>query len=132
MGGRKWKEQRILRILYRKIDDFTLEPNRQQRLKLDVISEHMKPYFLDVDGLSVKGGFRYVVSFERIMLMFPCLKVIDFTNSYTLDDTALTKLIAYLRKTPETSLRTVKFLYYQYDHRSRSPRDDMVLNQGLV
>jgi len=111
------KEYRILKILLQKMEEFLDKPNNHQCIKLDEISDHLKPYFLDHSGLEVdeKDRPRYVVSFKRIMAMFQNLRSIHFLNSYLFDNDALDKLVDYLRENANTTLRTVKFLYYQYE-----------------
>ena len=127
------KEYRILKILHQKMAAFLAEPNHQQCLKLDVISEYLKPYFMDSAGLALDGnGQRYVVSFKRIMKMFPNLKVIQFMNSYLFDVTALTKLVQYLEGNRDSTLRTVKFLYYQYTASEKPENEKAFLDPELL
>lgn len=126
------KEYRILNILHQKLQNFLKEPNPQQCLKLDVISEHLKPYFLDADGVSLNGGVRYVVSIKRIMEMFTNLKTIQFRNLYLFDLKALSKLVVYLEQNRDSTLRTVKFLYYQYTSSGQPGDENAFMNPGLL
>merc|ERR1711920_1181890 len=82
---------------------------RRQILKLDCISENLKPYFMNRNN-----GDAWTVSFEKISRLFPKLKQIPFMNSYRFDDETLKRLVDWLQR-DECKLEQIKFMYYNYN-----------------
>eukprot|EP01083_Nonionella_stella_P153537 493436_1 len=100
----------ILNMLWNKFENFRKFPNREQVVKLDTISDGLKPYFMDNENDNSYG-----VSFSKIVRIFENVKEIHFINQYKLDNVALNKLILYLDAHTDCKMKTIKFLYYNYD-----------------
>ena len=74
----------------------------------------LKPYFLSDSGETTGENEKvYVVSFDKILNLFPNIQEIHFLNWYTFDDEALRKLIAAIGR-EECRLKQVKFLYFDF------------------
>merc|ERR1712083_1292020 len=93
----------------------------RQILKLDCISEELKPYFLDrVSSDDEHKEYedlcdnQWTVSFEKLSFLFPNLKQIHFMNSYRLDNETLQRLIDWLQH-DGCKLEQIKFMYYDYE-----------------
>eukprot|EP01084_Bolivina_argentea_P011445 21396_1 len=50
----KARRQQILKILWDTFNDFRLEPNLKQTIKIDSVSEGLKQYFFDENGYDVR------------------------------------------------------------------------------
>jgi len=99
----KERKNHIFYILIKKFHDFCVSPNRRQIVKIDCISEGLKPYFLDEDE-------KWIVSFDKVLFLYPNLKQIHFLNLYKFDNAALEKLIAAVQR-KDCQLEKIKFLY---------------------
>merc|ERR1712228_873479 len=80
-------------------------PNMKQIIKIDIVSDRLKPYFFDeLENVNIKTKKkRFAVSFEKITNLFDNVREIHFINEYKLE--------------------SVKFLYYDYkDNRSKNMR----------
>eukprot|EP01084_Bolivina_argentea_P319455 554104_1 len=109
---REDKQQRIMKILYNKFNDFRKCPNRQQTIKICEISENLKPYFLDYIRLDIHNNPKYIISFEKIANIFENCQEIQLINLYTFDNNMLSHLDQYLFKYPVRKLKKIKFIYY--------------------
>ena len=108
----------VLYILTKKFEEFCVEPNLQQILKLDCISPGLRKYFLTKTDKKIKLCGQeeedlYQVDFEKIINIFPYIREIHFMNWYTLNDHTLQNLIEQINKT-DNKLEQIKFLYYDY------------------
>ena len=100
----------------KKFEDFCERPNTMQVIKIDFISEGLRDYFLD--SVSTQTTPRtvdklFIVSFKKIINLFPNVEQIHYFNLYPFDNDALRKLIDQIKK-PENRLKQIKFLYYDY------------------
>ena len=111
------RRRKILTILWRKFNEFRQEPNLPQIIKIDKISNGLKPYFLDesqdkdINDTKLK---KWDVSFEKIVGIFPNIKEIHFVNDYKFDPVALKKLVKQIEN-KKNKLEKIKFIYYEYD-----------------
>ena len=122
----KMDKSRIIYMLMKKFEDFCDVPNRKQIIKIDCISDGLKPYFLDKTKQRIKlpkmpddadqmddNTLLWQVSFIKIINIWPQIEQIHFLNWYIFDDIALKKLIQII-KMNNNKLKHVKFLYYDY------------------
>ena len=120
----EYRRRKILQISWNKFNQFRLHPNMKQIIKIDTISDRLKPYFLDPldENDIITGKQRYAVSFEKIINIFENVQEIHFINDYKFDNSIMDKLIRVILK-KENKLRSVKFLYYDYkDNRNKNTR----------
>eukprot|EP01083_Nonionella_stella_P257524 881385_1 len=110
------RKRKIFKILWEKFDEFRQEPNMEQIIKIDTISDGLKPYFLDESSAKDIHNKRILwdISFDKILALFPNAQEIHFLNQYTLNNVALKRLIRQIKK-PKNKLKRVKFLYYEYN-----------------
>jgi len=122
------RQNGIFYILIKKFQQFCEFPNRRQILKIDRVSEELRPYFFDkisnedmdkdgdekVDDTENGGNTeRWSLSFEKLSFLFPNLRQIHFWNLYRFDDMVLEQLISWIQD-ERCKLKQIKFLYYDY------------------
>eukprot|EP01083_Nonionella_stella_P189256 699481_1 len=108
---------RILGIAWRKFEEFRFCPSEEQLIKIDQISENLKPYFMDYVGADIHKRDKYMISFDKICRIFVNVREIHFINAYTFNDfnLVLERFIAYI-DTKECKLRKIKFIFNdEYD-----------------
>ena len=81
---RAFKKKRVLCALWMKFNDFREHPNAKQRIKFDVISEHLKRFFMEkIDDKDVETGKnQWRVSFAQITLVYPNAQVLVVVASF--------------------------------------------------
>ena len=104
------RKGRVHYILAKQFKEFCIEPNLKQIVKIDSVSQGLKKYFFDFDNKNEK----YIVSFIKIINLFPNIEEIHFLNWYMFDDIALEKLLLQIEN-KENALKRIKFLYYDYN-----------------
>jgi len=110
MGDKeKERSNHLFYILIKKFQHFCAFPNRRQIVKIDCISEGLRPYFLDSIGRPHIDQ-QWIVSFDKVLFLYPNLKQIHFLNLYKFDNAALEKLIAAVQR-KDCQLEKIKFLY---------------------
>eukprot|EP01083_Nonionella_stella_P251271 867105_1 len=121
------KEETILRISWRKFNAFRLKPNFKRTIKIDTISDGLKPFLLqkDDDNRDFRGYDKYRVSFTNVLQIFENLEEIHYINKYRFDDRVLRELITVLKqqesnenviaKNSNHFLNKIVFLYYDYE-----------------
>eukprot|EP01083_Nonionella_stella_P142043 438682_1 len=88
---------RILGIAWRKFEEFRFCPSEEQLIKIDQISENLKPYFMDYIGADIHKRDKYMISFDKICRIFVNVREIHFINAYTFNDfNLLERFIAYI------------------------------------
>eukprot|EP01083_Nonionella_stella_P070990 190333_1 len=110
-GKNSERGRKIFKILWEKFDEFRKEPNMEQIIKIDTISDGLKPFFLDKHRLEQR--ILWDISFDKILTLFPNAQEIHFLNQYTFNNEALRRLIRQIKE-PSNKLKRVKFLYYEY------------------
>jgi len=113
--GDKEKERKnhLFYILIKKFQHFCAFPNLRQIVKIDCISEGLRPYFLDSIGRPYIDQ-QWIVSFDKVLFLYPNLKQIHFLNLYKFDDEALRRLIAAI-KLKDCKLGSIKFVYHDFE-----------------
>jgi len=134
----KERKNHIFYILIKKFQHFCLYPNNRQIVKIDRIAPKLKSYFLDKvaqDAHVLDANVpdeKWIVSFDKLLVLFPNLKQIHFLNSYRLDDVVLNRLITRIER-DDCTLEQIKFVYYDYEGSlSKSLFDPVSLDRGLV
>ncbi len=118
---------KIMNILWRKFDNFRKFPNHHQVVRIDQISDNLKPYFMDIIGGDDEGNEQYTISFAKIIKIFENVKEIHFINNYPFNQKTLNKLIKYFDENTNYQLKTLKFLYYDYQ---QYPESNSNTNDG--
>merc|ERR1712228_300513 len=116
-----------MRVILNQFDEFRLNPNKWQRIKFDLISVHLKRFFMtESDEKDVKtGDNRWDISFDEITTVYPNIKELHFINNYKFDNIALQRLIRHIQngnlfrkqkgfKEYENTIEKIAFLYYDY------------------
>merc|ERR1712228_117043 len=120
----EFRQKKVLKILWNKFNQFRELPNMKQIIKIDIVSDRLKPYFFDeLENVNIKTKKkRFAVSFEKITNLFENVREIHFINEYKFDNVIMRKLIKQIKK-KENKLESVKFLYYDYkDNRNKNMR----------
>merc|ERR1712187_469371 len=65
------RRRKILKMLWEKFNESRTYPNMKQIIKIDIISDGLKPYLLDEKGYNIKANKkRYAVSFDKIVNIY--------------------------------------------------------------
>ncbi len=116
-----WKHRnpiqtKIMKILWTRFGMFQSQPKTKQVIKIDQISNRLKPFFLKLDQQKdVHGNDKWSVSFTKLLNIFPNIQEIHYINSYRFDNEAFKRLLDVL-KNGKTNLHTIRFVYYNYKH----------------
>eukprot|EP01084_Bolivina_argentea_P010557 19673_1 len=112
------KNEIIFDMIWNKLNEFRQKPNSHQCVKIDIVSDHLKRFFLKQTGLNIQNGrIKWSsVSFTEITYVYPHLKEIHLINEYVLDDILLKDLIQQITRTDkENTIKKVVFLYYNVE-----------------
>ena len=126
------RKMKILPVLTQKFNEFRLnsKSNKRQRVKFDVISSHLKRFFMEQSKKEndiLTGKRRWDISFEQISTVYPTAKELHFVNNFSLNDVVLRGLIDHINDGNkilkqmgekedwwQNSIEKVVFLYYDY------------------
>merc|ERR1712173_232780 len=88
----------VMKVLWKKFEQYRKNPNLKQVIKIDRISENLKQFFLTpmldnrgVPKLGLDGKPKWRVDFEKILSIFPNCREIHYFNQYAFDKIALEK-----------------------------------------
>eukprot|EP01084_Bolivina_argentea_P002738 5070_1 len=110
------RKEKIFPLLVKKFNDFRKKPNFKQRIKFDMISDHLKRFFMErMKGYNDvnTGENKWIISFKEIITVYPNIKEIHFVNQYIFDNMLLEQLIIQISKHDNT-IQKIVFLYYNY------------------
>ena len=109
------KKVRIYKILFEKFTKFRDEPNKKQRIKIDNISDKLKPFFGEEDSEKDKTDKKkWIISFKNIINIFPNVKEINLLNQYKLNEGKVFNNLIGAIENKENKLNKISFLYYDY------------------
>lgn len=111
----------IFYILIKKFQQFCEFPNKRQIVKIDCVSDKLKPYFLDKADTEFDDEketaddeqIQWNVSWKKLSFLFLNLKQVHFLNSYRFDNVALDRLVEWVEN-DRCKLDQVKFIYNDY------------------
>merc|ERR1712154_372085 len=111
----------IFYILIKKFQQFCEFPNKRQIVKIDCVSDKLKPYFLDKADTEFDDEketanddqIQWNVSWKKLSFLFLNLKQVHFLNSYRFDNVALDRLVEWVEN-DRCKLDQIKFIYNDY------------------
>eukprot|EP01084_Bolivina_argentea_P026866 49953_1 len=111
------KNVTMMKMLWKKFIQFKTRP-KKQTVKIDQISQGLKHFFLE------KRKSKTIVSFRRLLSVFPNVQKVHYINEYRCDNEVLTQLLDILKQ-GKHYLTKVLFLYFNYndvkEHRGVPP-----------
>merc|ERR1712228_803973 len=88
---------KVMTICWNKFNLFREQPNLKQIIKIDMISDGLKEFFLDKEHeKDIHDNYKYAVSFEKLLKVFPNVEEVHYINNYKFDNDALQKLLNIL------------------------------------
>lgn len=132
-----------LDVIWEKFNDFRMNPNVSQNVKIDVLSPNLKQLFMDQSqeiDINLKTK-KWKISYEKIAEFYPNVKSIDLWNQYQLTDSGLAKIIKLIEsKDKGNHLNKINFLYfnYKYSDENKMPKNAKIfinpdtLNSELI
>merc|ERR1712228_169623 len=132
------RRNKIAPIIWNKFDEARKCPNKQQRVKFDVVSRSLKRFFMEEmdEKEIITNESKWSVSFEKIANVYPNIKEIHFLNEYKFTDKVLNNLMDCIRRKKNT-IEKIKFLYWNYTDKEKPSDEDVFydphkLNRNLL